>query len=326
MTKQKLLFISPNYYGFNEVVLDGFINYSGCEVHHIVSNEKYSYRNVWEKVENFFSKIFLGKNLKNEKASQKLTSVITSLDHFSYIIINRHDLLTKEQLLILTSKTENLFGLLWDSLHKIPQLENNIDLFSKIYSFDSLDSEQRGFIKINNFYFIKKEVNKNPSYKISYLGTYDRRIDAVIKFFTFFQEQEISSRAKIYIYHSEVHKIKEVFPETVKFIHEIIPFRDSYQFYEDSRIILDVAHENQSGLSFRPYEAIGLKKKLITNNPEIMKYDFYDPQNILVVDTSKEINVPIEFFESDYQEIDKNIADKYYIKNWVEKIIEGDKD
>ena len=57
-----------------------------------------------------------------------------------------------------------------------------------------------------------------------------------------------------------------------------------------------------------------------------MKYDFYDPQNILVVDTSKEINVPIEFFESDYQEIDKNIADKYYIKNWVEKIIEDDKD
>lgn len=326
MTRKKLLFISPNYYGFNEVVLEGFIKYSGCEVHHIVSNEKYVYRNLWEKIENFLTKTFLGRNLKNEKASKKLTSEINSLGHFSYIIVNRHDLLIKEQLIILQSKTENLFSLLWDSLQKIPQLENNIDLFRKIYSFDNLDCEQHGFIKIDNFYFIRKEGNKSDSFTVSYLGTYDKRIDDVIKFFNFFKEQQISSRAKIYIYHSELHKVKEILPEAVEFIHEIIPFRDSYQFYENSKIILDLAHENQRGLSFRPYEAIGLKKKLITNNPEILKYDFYDPQNIFVVDTGKEINIPMEFFESAYHEIDKSIADQYYIKNWVEKIIEDDKD
>ena len=105
----------------------------------------------------FLTKTFLGRNLKNEKASKKLTSEINSLGHFSYIIVNRHDLLIKEQLISLQSKTENLFSLLWDSLQKIPQLENNIDLFRKIYSFDNLDCEQHGFIKIDNFYFIRKE-------------------------------------------------------------------------------------------------------------------------------------------------------------------------
>ncbi|WP_313504078.1 lipopolysaccharide core biosynthesis protein rfaS [Kaistella carnis] len=322
MTKPKLLFISPNYYGFNEVVLEGFINYSGCEVQHIVSNEKYIYENFGEKAGNFFAKIFLGKNLKSEKAVKKLTSTINALEQFDYIVINRHDLLTKDQMLILKSKTKNLLSLLWDSLEKIPQLENNIDLFNKVYSFDGVDAEQHGFVKINNFYFIKKAVNNLNTFKVSYLGTYDKRIKQVIKFFTFFKEQEISSKAKIYIYHSELYKVKEVLPATVQFIHDIIPFSEAYKFYEDSKIILDLAHENQRGLSFRPYEAIGLKKKLITNNSEIMKYDFYDPQNIFVVDTGKEINIPVEFFESDYKEVEQSIADKYYIKNWVAKIIQ----
>ncbi len=39
--KKKLLFIAPDYYGFNEVVLQGLKEYSGYEVEHLVSNFKY---------------------------------------------------------------------------------------------------------------------------------------------------------------------------------------------------------------------------------------------------------------------------------------------
>ena len=42
--KKKLLFIAPDYYGFNEVVLNGLKEYSDYEVTHIVSNLKYKYK------------------------------------------------------------------------------------------------------------------------------------------------------------------------------------------------------------------------------------------------------------------------------------------
>ena len=65
--KRKLLFIAPDYYGFNEVVLQGLRQYSDCEVKNLVSNFKYKYKNPTERAYNFLLKTFLGRNLKREK-------------------------------------------------------------------------------------------------------------------------------------------------------------------------------------------------------------------------------------------------------------------
>ena len=73
-------------------------------------------------------------------------------------------------------------------------------------------------------------------------------------------------------------------------------------------------------MSFRPFEAIGLKKKLITNNIEIKNYDFYDPQNIFVIEDIENISISKDFFESEYKELPKEIVEKYFIKNWIETI------
>ena len=68
---KKILFIAPDYYGFNEVVFEGLKSYSGAEVVQIISNENYNYKNINERIQNFFSKIFLKRNIKKK---QKLRS------------------------------------------------------------------------------------------------------------------------------------------------------------------------------------------------------------------------------------------------------------
>ena len=60
--KRKLLFIAPDYYGFNEVVLKGLKEYSDCDVSYIVSNFKYQYKNWGERIYNFFLKTLLGRD------------------------------------------------------------------------------------------------------------------------------------------------------------------------------------------------------------------------------------------------------------------------
>ena len=104
-------------------------------------------------------------------------------------------------------------------------------------------------------------------------------------------------------------------------INKIIPFNKSYKHYLDSRAILDIAHPHQEGLSFRPYEAIGMKKKLITTNSDIKNYDFYNPSNIFVIEDINNVNISDEFLYSPYQEPPQSIVEKYYIKNWVQNIL-----
>jgi hypothetical protein len=54
-----------------------------------------------------------------------------------------------------------------------------------------------------------------------------------------------------------------------------------------AKVILDIQQKGQTGLSLRPFEAIGLQKKLITTNASIRDYDFYHPNNIMIIDPRK---------------------------------------
>ena len=61
-------------------------------------------------------------------------------------------------------------------------------------------------------------------------------------------------------------------------------------------IIVDIESPGQKGLTMRNIEMIGLKKKLVTTNKDIIHYDFYKPQNICIIDRSNPI-IPNSFIE-----------------------------
>ena len=67
------------------------------------------------------------------------------------------------------------------------------------------------------------------------------------------------------------------------------------ELYNQSKVILDINHPGQKGLTMRTFEAIGAGKKLITTNSEIKKYPFYNKTNFLVIDR-KNIRLNKDFF------------------------------
>lgn len=74
-------------------------------------------------------------------------------------------------------------------------------------------------------------------------------------------------------------------------------------------------------MTFRVFEAIGLNKKLITTNKDIINYDFYNPNNIFIWDENiKEI--PKDFLNKEYEKLPENIYRKYSLENWVKTILQ----
>lgn len=84
----------------------------------------------------------------------------------------------------------------------------------------------------------------------------------------------------------------------------------------DSKAVLDIVNENNWGLTYRPFEAMFLRKKLITNYIDIINYDFYDPSNIFVIGKD-DLEQIANFLNSSYKEIDSHIMDKYRTKYWL---------
>lgn len=317
---KKILLIAPDYYGFDQVIYDSFKKHSQHEVTLITSNRGYSYKNVFEKTQNFFSKLLLNKNLKEQKKYQQLTEELSNCDTKSIILVNRPDLLSSQQLQILKGKTNHLVALYWDSFEKIPQ-QNNLHFFDKGFSFDTSDCVRYNLINNTNFYFVTNDTAQSPIYDLFYLGTYDNRVENLYKIFKSIKRNHPNLRIGARLYSFKDRSVESDLKDNIELTNKLIPFNKAYSFNLNTRIILDLAHNNQNGLSFRPFEALGLHKKLITDNKEIANYDFYNPNNILIIDHNNPI-VPDEFLNSDYESLPPSIYEKYSAKSWVNFIIE----
>lgn len=58
----------------------------------------------------------------------------------------------------------------------------------------------------------------------------------------------------------------------------------------DAGCILDIIREGQSGQTLRPYEAVVYNKKLLTNNPNIFTFPYYNPQYMHYFETPEDID------------------------------------
>lgn len=87
-----------------------------------------------------------------------------------------------------------------------------------------------------------------------------------------------------------------------------------------SKFILELNRKNNRGCTFRAIECIGLKKKLITTNKEIVNEDFYNQNNILVIEENN-VEIPKYFLNSPYEELPREIYEKYSLENWIKKLL-----
>jgi hypothetical protein len=91
------------------------------------------------------------------------------------------------------------------------------------------------------------------------------------------------------------------------------------KFLDESFVFLDLLRPNQTGLSFRVFEALAHQKKLITTNAAIKEYDFYNPNNIIIIDSGN-VNIDPAFFKTPYKPLPEALYNKYTISNFVDTV------
>lgn len=319
MSNKKLLYIAPDYYSFHKVILKGFRDYSGYDVQFIYSNnsEGFKYKNSRQRVYNFFLKTFTGKNLKKIYKKEYFYKKLHEFEEYDVLFINRPDMFSDSQLEEITGKCKKTIVYYWDSFEKIKNQYETMKYFDKAYSFDKFDCEKYGLIKAYNFFY-NSDNSKTPEYDVFFFGTYDQRYDNLVKILDSLDKQNLNVHSTLFSYDKKI--VNEVKHKNISFINKIIPFNEAYVYNQNTEIILDIQHDTQVGLSFRPYEAMGLKKKLITTNPHIKEYEFYNPNNIFIWEKDTK-EIPKSFLEIPYQDIDTETYNKYKLENWVKKML-----
>ncbi|SEW48779.1 hypothetical protein SAMN05421841_3895 [Chryseobacterium wanjuense] len=322
----KICIISYDFWDYDKYIVETLCQ-RGIDAHHIkISTVTHS--NFNERAVNALSKTFLSKNLKKEKRQKYVLDSLEKLGHQDQILVLNPDTFDIATLEKIRKYTDRLITYLYDNLERVP-VEGRLHLFDKILSFDIIDVEKHGFEKITNYIYLPftPKEQQNPQMDLFYITSYDnRRVSLIKKLAKKLLALGLKFQIMVIGKKSWKHQLTNIFikvPENLFLIFSIkkIPHDDLPSYYKNSKVLLDLMREGQYGLSFRVFEAMSLEKKIITDNEAIKSYDFYNPNNILILNENIS-NLDKSFFETPYEKIPEEIYYRYTLDSWVNKVFE----
>ena len=219
----------------------------------------------------------------------------------------------------------------WDSILNNNNAIKLLDFFNNKSTFDDKDAIKYNMNLRPLFYFddFRQFESSNISqykYELLHIGTaHSDRYILTNKITNWCKNKGLETYSFFFLQSRIVYFFYKFFDNSFKsFDYKKISFKslstsDIIDFYKKSRVILDINHPDQVGLTMRTFEAIGANKKIITTNEQIKNYNFYNPINILIINRNS-IQLNEEFFKTPYQKIEKDIYYNLSLDGWVKEI------
>lgn len=346
MSTKKILFIyqawrnfneSLGYYIFSSLMNDGkIVEYLNISPPPAFKNDNYYYKLI-NIIRRYFFKDFeyihkLEKKHYNKFYLRQLEEQLES-EKYDWIIVLRPDEYTPSFFKTLKKKGVGMSGYIWDGIHDswISDLKKSYKYFDKLFSFDKNDIKKYPEIPLKfltNFYMdnlIENSQKKQNDYQFLYVGSIGSKDKNRRDFQILANFRKYLNDSKMIIQYDKdyISPKDEIKNYNIDYINDYLPYVDILDLVRKSFIIIDICKPHHRGLSFRVFESIFYEKKLITNNTEIKNYDFYNSNNILIIDYEKiEENKLLisKFINTPFVKIPEQIKINYSIQSWFEKM------
>ena len=219
---------------------------------------------------------------------------------------------------------------LWDDVNRIYNFSSLRKYYDDIFSFSLNDAINNNIKFLPLFYsnYNSKPGNRTPLILYSAMGNHSDRIKVINSFMR--RYYDLVEPSKIFI---TIGFVKFLLLRTKNLLNNKRKNYVSFRFHEidyglndfyvsNCSVVLDIQFAGQNGLTIRTIEAIGKKKKIITTNENVVKYDFYNENNILVIDRNNPtINIDLKTWISNPPDYDEKVISKYSISSFVDVIL-----
>lgn len=320
---KKILMLAPFFFGY-ELKIKDELEKNGYFVK--LYNNYSSYKPKLSLREKICCKILRQKKkileVKKNEYFQKIFQ-IEDVEKYDIIFIIKGENIPHWFYRELKNKTTNSewISYQWDDIKNCIGVLERKKYFDKNFSYSELDAENYGYIYRPFFYIydfknlkkgdiffigtehsdrekvlikILKEINKLPNLKIN--------CKLLIKKWKYIKKMKWLKRDKIYI-------TKE------------IKYEDVMNIMSEYKVAIEIPHDRQLTTTTRSIEAIGTRTKIITTVKDVEKKDFYNKNNYLIIDRNTPA-IDKEWLEKPYEELEKEIRDRYTLSRWVEEIFD----
>lgn len=271
MKSNKIGVIGPAFFSYATAITDS-LNRNGSATYF---DEKHS--------NSVLSKLIyrLGLNTLHRKEKNAYQSTILSqieAKGIRKVLLLNTETLSDEFLKKIMSTGVETYYYLWDSLRNKPLVEKLLSCVTKVASFDIQDSEKNGFAYIPLFaerVFSandQKLVDMIRGTDVSFVGTmHSDRVRVFLELRKLCESNGKSLESMLYYHSKLLYTIKCLqYPMGLSLLNEISTSFYSKeriaQSYFSSRVVVDVTHPMQTGLTSRTFEALRAGCLLVTSN------------------------------------------------------------
>lgn len=321
LKNKKILLILTKFFSYDELIKEKLIEF-GAHVDLIDGRAKMT---IFDKMINKISRkpLQFKQNNYHKKICKKLSN-----NNYDFIFSNTF--LPKKIIQMYRKTFPNAKSILYldDSIKNLSGVEHTFDCYHFVYSFDRDDCEKYKLLFRPLFFsdYFSLTASKTKEYDICFIGTIhsDRLkiIDAIDSFckennLSFFKYCYLPSKLLYFYYFFTKKEFRKHKPSFFKYNQ--LTNLETANFVNKSKTVLDIEHPKQTGLTMRTIESIGSKTKIITTNLDVSTYDFYNQNNVFLIER---VNPKLEksFFCSPFMNLDKDSYYFYSLSGWIDFI------
>lgn len=311
-----ILFFSPSFYQYGNLIEQAFIRegYSVRTVEYCSS--------IIYKLCSFFKLQRMSDLLKRLFFRGVIKKLDIEKDLYDFVVVIRGSEIPDWFYDKLRNKYVKAIYILyiWDEISLDPRELDVVHYFDKVMSFSKRDCDKYGFTfrpmfyddsfvfmenkkendimllasyKPSRFVFLKRILKEYPHLKIVALLRcsiliFLRNMDHY-SYYTYFNYKGMS------------------YPEMMKTLHV-------------TKACIELPAPGQYAITTRPVEAMSARTKLITSSKSIKDYDFYDEQNILIIDENNP-EIDITWLNTKFKDVPDNILKNYSLTNFVKALL-----
>lgn len=237
---------------------------------------------------------------------------------------------------------------LWDSVKNSPGLMKKIKCFDRVYSFDRVDCRTYPEFRFRPLFYLEEADEKAKAAKhplasdeqatipveskqdVGFWGTIHSDRYPVLKMleaecqrkgYSFYMYPYLPSRLALWYYKLKDKRYRGT--KSKNFEYHKLEITEIDELAAKTKVVVEIQHPDQQGLTMRTMECIHKQQKLVTSNADIVYYDFYRKSNICVIDREHPV-IDEGFLEAEYEPIPKEIAAEYSLRAWIREVVQGD--
>ncbi len=187
----------------------------------------------------------------------------------------------------------------------------------RIWSYDGGDCEKYGLHKFycNGYFKCFVKPRKEVKQDVLFVGGDKGRADYILNLEKAMNDMGITTNF-IIVKSSKLDKDKPYY-------HAPVSYDIVTDMVAESKAVLNVAMPGQTGVTMRDLEAILIGVKLITTNPHTKEEDFYNPNNIYILDDNN-VGGLKDFLEKPIIPVPNEIKQRYDFNKYIEEVTADD--